>query len=491
MKKLINYILLSIAFYIIYTIIINITSPAVLGIITLEENTHYYVPRQIRFFDNKKVKIAEIILDDYGNEVKATGKIPDGKIAVYYELASSRKKFMDSTVKENNLEGQAKVYYPNGKIWIEASYKSGKLDGQAKEYYTPVKSLKRSSYFVDGSREGKDKKYYTSGHLYNDSNYQKNKLQGLYQLFYEKGTLLEESTYDNGLKTGSSKKYYPSGKLYSVTNYQSGKLAGDYTTYYENGEVKDQGKISEVPQSKAVNFYGDIIGSYQENEFSGIYKLEEKNIQINSAENSFTPQVQNKKVQNNKNTKDFAANSSEQDYFQDVEIHTETNTSFSKDYQEYKKVQNKAEDRIIRETSSTRQALDFTSGKKLNAAEEAKEDRQAAAVMNDRIIRSNTNGFSEPEEPRPQGSTKIKKFYPGGAVYAELPYVNGLVDGQAKFYYETGRLKATISFKNNRKEGPAKTYFPNGLLESETIFMDDAPVSKKIFSEQGLLIYSW
>lgn len=485
LKTLLKYTLLCISFYFIYTIFYNLFVPPVSGIVTLEEVANYYLPRQIEIFNRQRQKIAEIILDELGNQTKITGQVPTGSISVYYRLAQNNKKFMDAGIQNNKLSGPAKIYYPSGKIWVEANYKSGKLDGQVKEYYTPIKTLKRSSDFVDGSREGQEKKYYISGKKYTAANYQKNKLSGPYEVFYEKGQLMEESRYQAGQKTGQSKTYYPSGKIYAVTNYQNGSLTGGYTTYYETGQIKEQGQARDLPKNKHISFYSDLVPPTIEQDNGQMLRLPEKNIEIKNPPVPKEPKNITKESAplniGQKSENKYINNS-----FQEVEIQTKTQTT-DLPLQNDSRPAMAQKDRVIKESSVSFADEPSSPEVVLDSTAQSKQYQKNDLPV-DRVIRNNGNGDSLPDN---SGSTKIKKYYPNGKLYAELPYLNGVVDGKAKFYFENERLKAEINFRHNRKEGLAKTYFLNGRIESETLFMDDAPVNKKIYNEQGQLIYSW
>lgn len=487
MKIVVKYLALSLLFYIIYTIFFNLFNPPTTGFVTLEEVASYYIPKQIEVFDRQRQKVAEIIFDEIGNQLKSSGSVPTGAITVYYKLAQSRKKFMDGVITEGKLDGPAKIYYPNGKIWVEANYKAGKLNGQIIEYYTPVKSLKRTTNFDRGLRQGTEKKYYTSGKIFTESNYQTNKLQGKYQVFYEKGKVLEESNYQNGLKAGESKSYYPSGKLYAVTNYQQGVLSGGYTTYYESGQIKDKGRISELPKDRSVSFYSDIVAPVAEYDSGKMFRLPEKNVEFGEPPAEKKNSGQSSAERKATATKRAVNSNYAEDSFQGVEIQTRVQTADVPMQTNYQKQSRQQNERIIKDGSSVAQ---FDEGFADLKEEKLKMNERVVGQQfsADRVIRGNG---SDPAVLETTGRAKIKKYYPNGALYAELPYENGVVSGKARFFYENGRVKAEINFADNRKEGFSKTYFQNGRIESETVFMDDAPVSKKIYSEEGRLIYSW
>ena len=51
-----------------------------------------------------------------------------------------------------------------------------------------------------------------------------------------------------------------------------------------------------------------------------------------------------------------------------------------------------------------------------------------------------------------------KGYYTSGALWWEIPYVNGKVHGIGKTYYESGALMREIPYVNGNAHGISKTY---------------------------------
>lgn len=65
---------------------------------------------------------------------------------------------------------------------------------------------------------------------------------GPYRLYYEDGSVFEESSYLNDTLHGSRKLYYPEGEVEIEENYNKGIIEGDYKMYYPSGQLKLSGR---------------------------------------------------------------------------------------------------------------------------------------------------------------------------------------------------------------------------------------------------------
>jgi len=64
-------------------------------------------------------------------------------------------------------------------------------------------------------------------------------------------------------------------------------------------------------------------------------------------------------------------------------------------------------------------------------------------------------------------------YWETGQLRIETPYVNGLLNGTARFYNETGQLGSETSYIDGKKNGTQKIYYYSGLLKEETPYVDD------------------
>jgi antitoxin component YwqK of YwqJK toxin-antitoxin module len=218
-------------------------------------------------------------------------------------------------------------------------------------------------------------------------------------------------------------------------------LTGGYTTYYETGQIKEEGQAKDLPKNKYISFYSDLVPPTIEQDNGQMFRLPEKNIEIENP--PVSKELKNTTKEGAQlNTGQRSENKYISNSFQEVEIQTKTQIADLPLQNNYRptKVQ---KDRVIKENSVS--FADEPSSPEVNLNSNSQTNRyQKNDLPADRVIRNNGNGDILPDN---SGNTKIKKYYPNGKLYAELPYLNGVVDGKAKFYFENERLKAITARK--------------------------------------------
>lgn len=95
------------------------------------------------------------------------------------------------------LDGECKLYYPDGTLKARMYYEKGVLHGPS-SFYSPKGHLLAQSVFVRGKQEGVSLWYYPSGALYARHNYHKGILHGLQEYFHEDGKVKTSLQYDHG-----------------------------------------------------------------------------------------------------------------------------------------------------------------------------------------------------------------------------------------------------------------------------------------------------
>ena len=88
-------------------------------------------------------------------------------------------------------------------------------------------------YFVDENnlKQGEYKIYYNNGQLYIHAFYPNDNIHGEFKSYYENGQLWVHAFYQNGKRHGEYKSYYRSGKLHINASFKNGKLYGVYKEY--------------------------------------------------------------------------------------------------------------------------------------------------------------------------------------------------------------------------------------------------------------------
>lgn len=100
----------------------------------------------------------------------------------------------------------------------------------------------------DGEQDGQALLFYPDGKIKAESFYSRGRLHGPSHFWSNEGALLAESFFVKGLQQGKGVWYYPSGKLHSLQRYKDGLWDGPQEFYYEDGTVKtlmyyDAGKL--------------------------------------------------------------------------------------------------------------------------------------------------------------------------------------------------------------------------------------------------------
>lgn len=133
------------------------------------------------FYDEKKNKVSE------GNVVN---KIREGIWKYYHKGAKTI--MTTENYKKDQLEGNRKVYYPNGKMAEDVFYKNNLKNGVSKTYNT-------------------------SGKLAEDANYINGMLHGNYTIYDEVGSIAVQGQFKNDKKNGIW-KYFEKGKIVKEEN---------------------------------------------------------------------------------------------------------------------------------------------------------------------------------------------------------------------------------------------------------------------------------
>lgn len=150
-----------------------------------DKNKFPYLTRQ--FNDTNRIALVTYYLPENG-AVVSRGKMQDSlKVGVWvYFHKNTRDTLMVETYKNGKLEGEKRIYFPNGKI-------------------TEV------SYYQQGLRQGVTLVYDETGNLLSEIEYQNDTLNGLAK-YYEFGKLIVKGFYKNGKRTGVW-EFYKDGAL--------------------------------------------------------------------------------------------------------------------------------------------------------------------------------------------------------------------------------------------------------------------------------------
>lgn len=118
-------------------------------------------------------------------------------------------------------------------------YKGSELNGIL--CYTNKNNYKNMVPIKNGKAEGIKKSYYENGTLVAETSYNDGKREGIEKVYYESGALNVEIPYKNNKKEGLGKIYNEKGKLTATLTYKNGEaISGkcnngrDLTSYQFN-----------------------------------------------------------------------------------------------------------------------------------------------------------------------------------------------------------------------------------------------------------------
>jgi MORN repeat protein len=109
-------------------------------------------------------------------------------------------------------EGPARVYYDDGKLWVEEVFTQGQRNGPFVEWHRNGAKA-REGRFSRGARDGR------------------------WTVFGESGRLEEESEWQGGVPNGRFASYWPTGKPRTEGRHCGGAQCGRWSTYDEAGKL--------------------------------------------------------------------------------------------------------------------------------------------------------------------------------------------------------------------------------------------------------------
>lgn len=152
--------------------------------------------------------------------------------------------------KDGQLDG-LNVAYQNGKIKEIGHWKNGMQNGVF-QLYTEKGILVDDAIFKNGKRDGITKQYYNdTGNLQVEVYYTDGILNGAVKEYYQNKKLLREINYSYGKKEGLTQEYYDDGKKKIEMYYELDTPNGSYKMYDANGQILLEGRFENgnfVPQ---------------------------------------------------------------------------------------------------------------------------------------------------------------------------------------------------------------------------------------------------
>jgi len=154
-----------------------------------------------------KIKISDISLDTFG------------RFTIYYDDSTIK---AEGKIRDENINGLIRSYYPSGNIMSAVNYIDGAVDGIAIFYHDNMENTQKSEVQFDMDQ-----------------------IVDLYKEFYKNGSRKALLYYENGKVNGDAEFYYKSGVLKMEGQYKRGLRKGKWKHYSETGQLLDKEKWKE------------------------------------------------------------------------------------------------------------------------------------------------------------------------------------------------------------------------------------------------------
>lgn len=200
------------------------------------------------FFHNNSELQAEGSYDDKGEKT--------GTWKYYYDIGKIKSE-------ENYATGEVTVYSTEGNKSEYFFLKDDEIDGEAILYYS-CGIIREKITYDKGKRNGPTQKFYPSGKLYQKYGYKDGKFHGPVSSYYENGKLSNQMNYEEGELNGSYVEYYANGRKSTEGNYVKGNATGQWNYYYSNGKTKRTGSYSATGLANGEWLYYDRSGQLNE-----------------------------------------------------------------------------------------------------------------------------------------------------------------------------------------------------------------------------------
>ena len=143
---------------------------------------------------------------------------------MYMEYFADQTIKYEAPVKNKMLNGLAKMYHTNGKLYGAIIYKDGKIDGEAHFYYADESQTKKAEMqFVEEKIDGTYKEYYPNGILKAVIEYQEGQMNGDCEFYYDSGVIKMKGKFRKGAKQGNWEYYDENGQLFDKERWRRGK----------------------------------------------------------------------------------------------------------------------------------------------------------------------------------------------------------------------------------------------------------------------------
>lgn len=142
--------------------------------------------------------------------------------------------------KDGMQNGVFKLYTEKGILVDEATFKNEKRDGITKQYYDDTGNIKVEVYYSEGVLNGLAKEYYQNKKLYREIIYSYGKKEGLTKEYYENGKTKIEMYYELDVPNGSYKMYDINGQIQLEGRFENGEFVPESNEEISIEEIRNE-----------------------------------------------------------------------------------------------------------------------------------------------------------------------------------------------------------------------------------------------------------
>jgi uncharacterized protein len=377
-------------------------------------------------------------------------------------------------IKETNdfikgqLEGKSTGYFENGKKQYEITYKENEKNGEAK-YYHPDGSLKTKGWYTADAASNDWENYTIKGivssrysylnddlHGYNEVNHPNGKRD--YEEVYRYGWIVAVNSFDtSGNKiftaslpnsTGKYVGMFANGKRKYEGELVKGELEGPFTSYFFDGSIRSTKTYIHGLLNGPFNeyYYGgkpSIKGEYKMGKKTGVWKYYNDDGKLYREEPYTNDEINGKSLY----------------YYDNGKVEYEL---------EYKNGERNGSYKYYAPDGQLIFILYYKDGEPTAYSYNNSNGQLAATVL------------------IPGGTGKVEAFYSNGKKSFETTYADGKINGSYKLYYPDGKIMYEREDHYGITTGKIKQYHPTGNLQSEyTYYLDELDGPFKEYHENG------
>ncbi|HSX04312.1 MAG TPA: hypothetical protein VLG76_06245 [Rhabdochlamydiaceae bacterium] len=472
--------------------------------------------KQIQYYEDGKIfNETDLIVVEEGSkafELWKSTMVPHGPSVTFFQNGQVEKvSYYDHGV----LQGEAKVFYPDGKPRSVVNFDQGMRHGPYCSYYEEGAKAEEATFdkdkivgeliryypnemhsslipYENGVPHGKAFEWYESGALKNCRHF----FQGLLHsdgknpavVFYdEQRNLIETQDFHQGQPINTHYQYYPDGRTSHSLSFKDGKKEGLEQYFSKQGKVIGEGKYKN----------GIKIGKHWKNHengkpaFAALYDLEgnllepiveygeegqkiaEYFIAGDKREGAFKEWYPNGQLKLDYYYAKGAFQGPQKEYFPNGALKMQTF------------FEAEVKDGIYEEWNEN--------GKLLLRLEFKKGLKNGPFIKNFESGAVETKAFyvddelhGEKEDWHENGTLKFKgkfkegkkedwhrEYREGGELFTEVFYINDMPEGLARIFHAGNKIKESVQFSKGKREGKSEEFYENGKVRAIAFYKDD------------------